>query len=151
MIAGLREFLAGKGGKVAGIIMFLASIAIVVYSVRHYLGPSEAEKLSDERMFVDSESLKAFPHTLEIGEVIPVKSPFSGNKTGYPAEACYWTKDGQIKNDPTWVLLNETIGKPGPTFCPDCGRLVIGHNPRPSPGDTPPPTEDEYKRAHGIE
>jgi hypothetical protein len=82
-----------------------------------------------------------------IGQSIPIKAP-SGNNSGYPAELCYWTKDGQAKTDPTPVLLNVLVGKPGPTFCPDCGRLVVGHNPRPGAGVKAPMTQEEWKKRH---
>ena len=72
--------------------------------------------------------MKAFRYEIKIGDSVPVKAP-SGEKSGYPAELCYWTKDGQPKEDPTPVLLNQYVGKSGPTFCPDCGRLVVNHNP----------------------
>ena len=39
----------------------------------------------------------------------------------------------KAKLEPTYVLLNKYIGKPGPTICPDCGREVKGHNPLPPP------------------
>ena len=59
----------------------------------------------------------------------PVKSPHSGKETGYEPERCYWTADGKPKPEPTYVLLNAAVGKPGPTFCQDCKRLVVGLNP----------------------
>jgi hypothetical protein len=151
MIAALREFLGGQAGKIFGAFVCLVGIVLVIHSWRHHLRAGDAATLSRERVFICSETQKAFEHMPVPGEQIPVLSPYSGKNTGYPAEACYWTKDGQIKSDPTWVLLNETIHKPGPTFCPDCGRLVVAHNPRPKPGDKPPPTQDEYQRAHGSE
>jgi hypothetical protein len=83
-----------------------------------------------------SETGMTFEYTVHEGDQWPVLSPFSKKKTGYPAECCYWTKDGKRKATPTYVILNEDIGKPGDTFCPDCGRLVIGHNPPPPP-ETP--------------
>ncbi len=70
---------------------------------------------------------------IEIGEGFkgwPVKAPDTGNMTGYPAEACYWDHCGQ-KEGGTWVILNETAGKPGETLCPECGNRVVGHNPLP--------------------
>ena len=79
---------------------------------------------------------------------MPVLSPFSGKNTGYPAELCYWTKDGSIKTDPTPVLLNTYIGDNSPTFCPDCGRLVVGHNPRAVAGAHAPPTKQEWESKH---
>ena len=50
-----------------------------------------------------------------------------------------------LKPEPTWVLVNEFVGRPGPTFCPDCGRLVVGHNPAPGEGVKAPPKQAEYK------
>ena len=109
---------------------------------------AEAEDLSRYRWFVDSTTGKPFKYELKIGTPVPVPAPSGGN-TGYPAELCYWTKDGKIKDQPTPVLLNELIGKPGSTFCPDCGRLVVGHNPAPNPEKPAPPTEAEYKARGG--
>ena len=63
-------------------------------------------------------------------------SPYTNKKTGYPAEKCFWTRDGKRKAEPTYLLLNEHRGKKGPTICPDCGRIVYPHNPTP-PSDTP--------------
>lgn len=60
----------------------------------------------------------------------PMKSPDSGKMTGYPAEACYWYDCGKIQNG-TWVVLNSTLGKKGPTLCPKCDHEVTGHNPLP--------------------
>ena len=60
----------------------------------------------------------------------PVKSPDTGEMTGYPAEACYWDQCGQ-KQKGTWVVLNRTLGKDGETLCPECGNPVVGHNPLP--------------------
>ncbi len=45
-------------------------------------------------------------------------------------EAAKRTVCGQKKNG-TWVVLNETLGKPGETVCPECGNRVVGHNPLP--------------------
>jgi len=90
---------------------------------------------------------KPFKHTLAPGEGIPVMAP-SGNRTGYPAEACYWTKDGKPKSEPTYVLLNVWKGSKDPTFCPDCGRLVVPLNPIADPSRRPPPTKAEYAARH---
>ena len=132
-MAGTRQFLEGTGGKIAaGVLLVIAAVA-VVFAVRSVMGPSEAVAAANTRTFIDAETGKPFQHELTEGESLPVRAP-SGKESGYPAELCYWTKDGQVRNDPYPVLLNEALGKPGPTFCPDCGRLVVGHNPRPHPG-----------------
>lgn len=101
------------------------------------------------RMYVCSETGKSFRHKIQVGDIVPILSPFTGKETGYPAEACYWTPEGTIKQNPDWVILNGVLGKPGPTFCPICGRLVVGHNPDPPPGSRPPPTQSEYEAEHG--
>lgn len=121
---------------------------MAIYIVK---GSLISSTVTDERtrIFVDATTGLGFRHELELGETIPVEAP-SGGKTGYPAELCYWTKDGQPKSDPTPVLLNSYIGKPGPTFCPDCGRLVVPRNPMAMPGMRPPPTREEWEKMHSI-
>jgi len=37
---------------------------------------------------------------------------------GFPAEMCYWNKDGSIRTDPCRLLEEYKVGH-GPTFCPD--------------------------------
>ena len=140
----LRNRLEKPGGQAVAIAVAVIIIGLAVYQVKSSLFPSAVAD-ERERMFVDSQTGEPFRHELKLGETIPVDAP-SGGKTGYPAELCYWTKDGQIKKDPTYVLLNSYLGKPGPTFCPDCGRLVVPHNPMATPGMRPPPTRDEYER-----
>jgi hypothetical protein len=135
----IRRHLAGRGGKVVAIVGCAVAICVAVYVCIGFMkgGTPDAANYTT---YVCSETGKSFRHRNELGETIPIYSPHSGKNTGYPGEACYWTADGQTKSEPTWVLLNEAIGKSGPTFCPDCGRLVVGHNPRPTPGGKPPPT-----------
>lgn len=81
--------------------------------------------------FLCLETNKSFEYLMHEGEKWPVLSPFTNKKTGYPVEECYWTRDGKRKETPTFVVLNETLNKPGDTICPECGRLVVGHNPLP--------------------
>lgn len=133
-----------RAGKIVAITLFVCAIGVAIYIIWNSLSPA-AVTFERERIFVDSQTGKAFKHELKLGESIPVDAP-SGQKTGYPAELCYWTKDGQPKSDPTAVLLNSFIGKPEPTFCPDCGRLVVPHNPMAMPGMRPPPTQQEYEQ-----
>jgi hypothetical protein len=123
----------------------LLGVLLVVMSFRWSFGPTAAAKLANEKMFVCSKTGKSFSVTLKLGMKIPVHSPYSGEDTGYPAEECWWTAGGQIKNSPDYVLVDSEIGKPGPTFCPVCGRLVVPRNPHPMAGDRPPPTEAEYR------
>ncbi len=143
-----REFLKSRGGQVGAVILAAAAVCFFVFAIRGFFKsgtPDDAYYTT----YICTETGKSFRHRNEIGETIPILSPFSGKNTGIPAEACYWTADGVAKADPTWVLLNEAVGKSGPTFCPDCGRLVVGHNPRPREGRRPPPTQAEYAARHG--
>ena len=146
----VREWLDTPGGKIAAAVLVVAAAVAVIFAVRKAFGPPPEIAAANERVFIDAATGQAFEYTLKAGDVIPVRAP-SGQETGYPAEKCYWTRDGQIKPEPTPVLLNQTRGKPGPTFCPDCGRLVVPHNPMPTPEDKPPPTEAEYRPRRGSE
>ena len=148
MLEAMRKFFRSRAGVAIATGLVIIGLAGVIVTIKGVFS-SEGSKLSADRMFIDASTGKAFEHELTMGEPIPVKAP-SGGSTGYPAEACYWTKDGRTKTEPTWVLIGIWKGSTEPTFCPDCGRLVVGHNPAPSSGGKPPPTKDEYmKGRHG--
>ena len=142
----LTNLLEKPAGKAAGIVFCLAALALGVYVIKNY-ATSPALAQDKNRIFIDATTGQSFSHELVLGESIPVQAP-SGNMSGFPAELCYWTADGQPKDDPTPVLLNQWIHKPGPTFCPDCGRLVVPNNPSPLPGMKPPPTKAEWQASH---
>lgn len=144
----LREFLESLAGKITCGVLILLAVLALFFAIRNASGPSAAAAISADRVFICSETLKSFKHELKRGESIPVRSPYSGKDTGYPAELCYWTKEGRVKKEPDAVLLKSYLGESGPTFCPSCGRLVVGHNPRPHEGSTPPPTQEEYAAKH---
>jgi hypothetical protein len=144
MAQGIREFFDSKAGRALALLLCVAGIAAIVMVLKRSTGDSEVAAQSRNRLFVCAETLKPFTHELQIGESIPVLSPHSGKQTGYPAELCYWTKDGKVRDKPVPVLLNTYLNKPEPTFCPDCGRLVTPHNPAPVPDQSPPPTKDQY-------
>ena len=142
----LRELLDSKSGKVAASVIALAGVVACLAAARSFFGSNSAEAASRDRLFICSETGKTFHYTLQKGDPIPVPSPASKKNTGYPAELCFWTKEGTVKEDPTPVLLNQYKGDRSPTFCPDCGRLVVAHNPAPRPGMKPPPTREQYLR-----
>ena len=150
MIEQFRRFLASTAGKVLAAVLAIGLVCVCVYFVKQYLAGDTPEDAFYDT-YVCSETGKSFRHRNVIGEQAPIMSPFSKKNTGYPGEPCYWTKDGKIKKDPTWVILNTFLNKPEPTFCPDCGRLVVGHNPPAETGKRPPPTEEEYKARHESE
>jgi hypothetical protein len=148
MLEGLRRFFRTKAGQGVAVGLTAAALVLVVISVRNFLGGSPAAYAA-ERVFICAETKKPFEYEIVAGSRIPAPSPHSGKDTGYPAELCYWTKDGKTKEEPTPVLLNSYLGKRDATFCPDCGRLVVGHNPMPQPGAKPPPTQSEFKPREG--
>lgn len=144
---GIREFLNTPLGRGVGVAITVVAVGAMVWTMKGTFGSSEAGAISADRIFIDATTGKSFHHELKQGETVPVVAP-SGEKTGYPAELCYWTADGKIKDTPTAVLMNSWKGVSGPTFCPDCGRLVVPHNPRPTLGSKPPPTQAEYAARH---
>src|SRR2546423_2989302 len=102
----LNQFFDPTAGKVAAGAVVL--IAIIVISV--IARPRDvAADLSRHRKFICSETNKAFDVTVEEGMMTPVKSPYSGKNTGYPAEMCWWTKDGQPLKEPHYVLLKKSV------------------------------------------
>jgi hypothetical protein len=143
MIEEVRQFFRTTTGQGVAIVLAVVALGLAVVSVRNNLGPSDASAFSRDRLFVCSETGKTFEYEVKRGDTIPVLSPHSGKKTGYQAEFCFWTKDGGTKPEPTPVLLNVYANKSGPTFCPDCGRLVRQLNPPPVPGVKAPPTQAE--------
>src|SRR4051795_7976899 len=102
----LRQFFASTAGKVTATILGVIGLGILVWAVKGNFGVSEAGALSRDRIYIDAKTGKAYEYSIKEGDTVPVTAP-SGGKTGYPAELCFWTKDGKIKQDPTPVLLNE--------------------------------------------
>lgn len=131
------------------LISALAAIAIVVLLLHAIFAHSTAGEDSRNRWFVCAATGRPFMAHLEVGATIPVLSPFSHKQTGYPAELCYWNADGSVKLQPTPVLLKRFLdpSDTAPTFCPDCGRLVVAHNPPPVAGHAPP-TRDQWMPSH---
>jgi hypothetical protein len=118
-------------------IAVVVGVAILAGLIYVMGGSSATAEASRGRVFIDATTGETFRHEIEKGETIPVVAP-SGNETGFEAEPCYWTAEGGIKEEPTYVLLNRHKGEPEPTFCPDCDRLVVGLNPPAMEGATPP-------------
>jgi hypothetical protein len=140
-----QRFLDTNVGKIAVGALLIGAIGVAVWAFKNSFGTSSAVANANDRVFVDAKTGKPFNVDLKKGMTIPIAAPSGGN-TGYPAEMCGWTKDGKMRSEPYPVLLNSWLGKTDPTFCPDCGRLVVGHNPPPDPNNLrPPPLQSEYK------
>lgn len=118
-----------------GLVVVVVLLSVAGYTTwKLFTAPPEPPPKHQFEEVICAVTLKHFQHERESGETFPYYSPYTKDQTAYPAETCYWTKDGKAKLEPTYVLLNEYIKKQGPTLCPDCGRLVEPHNP-------PPPAE----------
>jgi hypothetical protein len=145
MMERLRQFFRTPAGMAVAGVLVAIGLVIAIGTIRGVM-VSEAESIAGTRMYVDSATGKPFRVKLKIGMTAPVEAP-SGGKTGFPAESCYWTKEGKPKKEATYLLLNMVKGSKEPTFCPDCGRLVVPHNPVADEGLTPPPTKEEYEKS----
>ena len=145
MVEKIKAWLETPAGKKVAVVLAVLAGLLMIWTLKNQFGASEVSKLTTDRVFIDADNGKPFNYTVKIGEDEPVVSPFTGKNSGYEAEKCYWTKEGKSKDEPTYVLLNARIKKPGPTYCPDCGRLVVAHNPGPEVGMSPPPTASESK------
>jgi hypothetical protein len=139
----LKQFGQARAGTAALVVIAIALVGLAAYTVMSTLNDGTPDDIH-YTTYICTEAGKPFRHKNRAGETHPIQSPYSGKATGVIAEPCYWTADGGMKSEPTWVLLNELVGKSGPTFCPDCGRLVVGHNPRPGAGVHPPARRQEY-------
>jgi len=144
-MAGLREFLNSSGGKIAAVALLVLALAAAVFMFRNSFGAPSEIAAANDRVFIDASTGKPFTRALKPGMKVPIEAP-SGKMSGFPAEMCWWTKDGKVRKEPFPVLLNTWKGEAEPTFCPDCGRLVVPHNPSPGGGDVPPPPlKTEFK------
>ncbi len=121
-----KLMLSGAAGAVA-----LAVLVLVVGRML-FFSTATASEASRVRVAVDGvtgEVIEDF--RISEGMSYPWVNPKTGQATLYPPETCFWTKDGKAKLKPTYVVLNELMGKTGKTICPDCGREVRAHNPLP--------------------
>ena len=118
--------------KVIAIVTAAAILALSLFIILNFFGGETAAASSEKRTLIDSVTGEVFKdYRIPEGTSFPYVNNSTGAKTLYPAEKCFWTKDGKAKPEPTFVLLNEYANKPGQTICPDCGRPVRAHNPMP--------------------
>ncbi len=114
------------------VVCLLAAVGFGVYQFTG--GGPDLGSNSLYREVVDSKTNEAFTN-FPIGEntSYPYTNPKTGERTLFPAERCYYTRDGKVKATPTLVFVkqyeNENAGE---TMCPDCGRPVVRHNPAPA-------------------
>jgi len=115
--------------SISALALSLVVLGYVLFSaLQSFSGdPKRAAAYTRVMDSVTGEYIEEFPFT---GErlVFPAVNPKTGQRTLFPVELCYWTKDGKAKLDPTPVILNQWLGKTGQTTCPDCGRSVSKGN-----------------------
>ncbi len=140
----IRERLTGKAGPIVVVALFITGIVVLYLTYRHWWAGSSAEQRANAPVFIDCITGKAFYCNVHAGETLPVRSPFTGRRTGYPGTFAWWSANGTPLKKPDIVLLNEYLGKPGPTFDPRTNRLVLPAGLPPTPGQKPPPTKAQY-------
>jgi hypothetical protein len=124
MAAKKQGVLAAVGG-----LTLVAAIVLIASNIRL---ESEAGQDSRLRTLIDSKTGAVFPDfRVSEEQQPPYLNPKTGERTLYPAEACYWNRDGTAKITPTMVFLREWTEPGAETICPDCGRRVTRHNPMP--------------------
>lgn len=125
-----KLWLAGSAAVIAVGVLGYLTITSVIGS------GEDPASLSRQVTLMDVETGEVFrKYPLPEKATFPLANPKTGKRTLYVPEACYWGKDGKPKNEPTFVLLNELTKKSGPTICPECGRVVVLHNPAPMPSE----------------
>lgn len=125
---GLSESRKKTLAAVAAGACTLLAVGMLVYQFTGYDPGAD----SRTRTMIDAATGEVFlEYRVSDGTRAPYKHPKTGEHTLYPAESCFWTRDGKAKLEPTYVLVNEYVGKSGPTLCPDCGRKVVPRNPMP--------------------
>lgn len=149
----LTNFLTSKPGKIVTIGLIVLALGVIVYVT---FWPDDHSNLVADvntQTWIDTDG-NVFRKKLVAFEPPDAKGP--NGKAAFRAELCYWTKEGKTKTEPTPVLLNSNIGKPEPTYCPDCGRLVTPLNAPPMPGipddqQRVPPLQGERATANKAE
>lgn len=122
----VKMLLAG-GGALVGLVVLVWMLATSSLFARDpMVDASRTRPAKDSVTGVDFRDFQMPP-----GDAPPWKNPSTGQETLWPAELCYWTRDGKATLTPTLVILNQYTGQTGKTMCPDCGREVVRHNPTP--------------------
>lgn len=124
----LQSWIRNDKVKIGGSLLLLLAAAVLL--ARSFGGDAAADA-SRERLAIDS--VTGVVHSIGIveGDRFPWTNPDTGERTLYPAEKCYWTKDGKAKLVPTYVFVKLYANINEKTTCPDCGREVRQHNPLP--------------------
>ncbi|MGE3107940.1 MAG: hypothetical protein AB7G11_10610 [Phycisphaerales bacterium] len=108
--------------------MLLLLAALIVF---RSIGGTDIVAGTKKRSAIDSATSKMYEIRIIEGDRFPWINPETGERTLYPVEACYWTRDNRATLKPTYVFVKAYAGINEKTVCPDCGREVRQHNPMP--------------------
>ena len=84
---GVRSFLRTQAGKAVGIAVAVVFVAIAVFAIASFM-KSKTPDTAFYTTYVCTETGKSFRHKNQMGETIPILSPYSGKNTqesGKPA------------------------------------------------------------------
>jgi len=108
----------------------ILALASAVVGFQLFFRGADAADFANAVVCIDAESGKV------VKDFVPPAgkmAPWTGRGFTklYPAERCYYDKDGKVKSEPTYVLVKALLGQEGETLCPDCNRKVTLRNPSP--------------------
>src|ERR1700694_2306255 len=89
----VRKKSLGRAAAGLGVIVIIT--VGILWVLKNRVEESNPAVKSSSRVYICAETLKPFTYELKEGDTIPVLSPHSGKRTGYPAELCKWTRDGK--------------------------------------------------------
>jgi len=114
--------------KIGASVLVVLALGLLVRMVYRSMGHEATP--NDTRTLMDSETGELFECPIEKLKPYPMLNAKTGKDTMYRTEVCYWGEDCR-KAGGTHVIMNELLGKEGPTYCPVCGHVVRFLNPRP--------------------
>lgn len=110
--------MTGKKQAIMGVAGAILLVVAAILILTNLPGRSEAGEASRLRTLIDSKTSEVFEDfRIDEDQQPPYANPKTGNRTLYPAEACYWAKDGGAKLTPTYVFLREWIEPDAETMC----------------------------------
>lgn len=115
--------------KALATIVAVLLVGYAGYAIFSGLGEPDFVANANMRVLMDSETGEQFE--IEISpdtEPYPHVNPKTGTTTLFPTEVCYARGCGSFPKG-TRVILNVWLDKKGPTYCPNCGALVVPMNP----------------------
>lgn len=113
-----------------GVVVGALGLAMLLLVYQLTSQGADISEMASGSSVMDSETGEVIPRFMAPKEFAPWVNPKTGKRTLWPAEPCYYNKDGSVKSKPTMVIPND-VGYTDAKVCPDCGRKVVSRNPRP--------------------